>query len=100
MANAPPQTISGLKPRSGLAVHNYRVPADPLPARVHPQEPVDPMNLGVKFRIYGGFAIVVALTVTLAAFAVWQLGLTQTEVARMGAIADNHGRGLQLSQTF
>ncbi|MEN3378852.1 MAG: hypothetical protein V7604_4207 [Hyphomicrobiales bacterium] len=58
------------------------------------------MNLGVKFRIYGGFAIVVALTVTLAGFAVWQLGLTQTEVARMGTIADNNARVLQISQTF
>src|SRR5882672_2795982 len=58
------------------------------------------MNLGVKFRIYGGFAIVVALAVTLAGFAVWQLGLTQTEVARMGTIADNNARVLQLSQTF
>jgi len=58
------------------------------------------MNLGVKFRIYGGFAIVVALAVTLAGFAVWQLGLTQAEVARMGTIADNNARVLQLSQTF
>jgi len=58
------------------------------------------MNIGVKFRIYGGFAIVVALAVTLAGFAVWQLGLTQTEVARMGTIADNNARVLQLSQTF
>src|ERR1041385_8054300 len=58
------------------------------------------MNVGVKLRIYGGFAIVVALAVTLAGFAVWQLGLTQTEVARMGTIADNNARVLQLSQTF
>jgi methyl-accepting chemotaxis protein len=58
------------------------------------------MNLGVKFRIYGGFAIVVALAVTLAGFAVWQLGLTQAEVARMGTIADNNARVLQISQTF
>jgi methyl-accepting chemotaxis protein len=58
------------------------------------------MNLGVKFRIYGGFAIVVALAVTLAGFAVWQLGLTQSEVARMGTIADNNARVLQISQTF
>src|SRR4051812_5197711 len=103
MANAPSQTISGLKPRSGVAVHNYRVPAGSAAgSRSRPSsiDVVDPMNIGVKFRIYGGFAIVVALAVTLAGFAVWQLGLTQAEVARMGTIADNNARVLQLSQTF
>src|SRR4051812_34995296 len=58
------------------------------------------MNLGVKFRIYGGFAIVVALAVTLAGFAVWQLGMTQSEVAHMGRIADKNARILQISQIF
>jgi methyl-accepting chemotaxis protein len=58
------------------------------------------MNISVKSRIYGGFAIVVALAVTLGAFAVWQLSLTQSEVARMAAIADSNARILQLGQTF
>src|SRR3954462_7044107 len=95
-----PRPVRGLKTHSGLKVHNYRMPTDPLPAIRTLADLVAPMNLGVKFRIYGGFAIVVALAVTLAGFAVWQLGLTQTEVARMGTIADNNARVLQISQTF
>jgi methyl-accepting chemotaxis protein len=58
------------------------------------------LSLGVRSRIYGGFAIVVTLAVTLAGFAVWQLDSADTEVSRMGTIADNNARVLQISQTF
>jgi hypothetical protein len=56
------------------------------------------MWFGVKGRIYGGFAVLVVLGLVLARFAVWQLSAIKTSVDRLGGIAGNNTRMLEVQR--
>jgi hypothetical protein len=56
------------------------------------------MWFGVKDRIYGGFAVLVVLGLALARFAVWQLSAIKTSVDRLGGIAGNNTRMLEVQR--
>jgi methyl-accepting chemotaxis protein len=55
------------------------------------------MSLGIKGRLYAGFAALVVLGLGLAIFAVWQLSAIQGQVARMTSFSENTARVLELS---
>jgi diguanylate cyclase (GGDEF)-like protein len=55
------------------------------------------LSLGLKQRIYTGFAALVLLAVALVSVAAWQLSAIKTEVERLGAISANAARALELS---
>jgi methyl-accepting chemotaxis protein len=55
---------------------------------------------GIRSRIYGGFAILVALGVALAVFATRELLAIQTDVGKMSALSDNSTRALLIGHDF
>ena len=55
-------------------------------------------RLGLKPRLYSGFAVLVILGVTLAVFAVLQLSTVATQVGKMTALNDNVTRVLQAAE--
>ncbi len=55
------------------------------------------VQLGIKGRLYGGFAVLVAIGLGLAAFAVTQLSAIQSQVGKMNALAENATRVLDVS---
>jgi PAS domain-containing protein len=54
-------------------------------------------NLGLKVRIYGGFAVLVLLGLALVSFAAWELSAIKTSVETLGAINRNATRALEVS---
>jgi methyl-accepting chemotaxis protein len=58
------------------------------------------LDLGIKSRLYGGFGVLVALSLALALFASWRLNLLSTALGRMSAISDSSTRVLEVSREF
>jgi len=58
------------------------------------------LNLKITTRVYGGFALFVALALGLTAFGASQLISTKTSVDRLGALSDNTIRALEASRDF
>jgi diguanylate cyclase (GGDEF)-like protein len=56
------------------------------------------VRLGLKPRVYGGFAVLVVIALALACFAVWELLSIKTEMQKFSAINDNTARALQVSE--
>jgi len=55
------------------------------------------LRLGIKGRLYAGFAALVVIGLALAAFAVTQLSAIQSQVGKMNALAANATRVLDIS---
>jgi methyl-accepting chemotaxis protein len=55
------------------------------------------MSLGIKGRLYAGFAALVLLGVGLATLAVWELSGIQGQVAKMMAFSENTARVIEIS---
>ena len=55
------------------------------------------MSLGIKGRLYAGFAALVLLGLGLATLAVWELSGIQGQVAKMMAFSENTARVLEIS---
>jgi len=57
-------------------------------------------RLGLRARIYGGFAFVVVVGGALALFATVELASIKSEVGKMTALSDNTTRALEISRLF
>jgi hypothetical protein len=59
---------------------------------------MDLLRLGLKQRLYGGFGILVLISLALAGFAVSELSGIRTEVQKFSAINDNTSRALEVAK--
>jgi methyl-accepting chemotaxis protein len=57
-------------------------------------------RLSIRSRLYGGFGILVILSLALAGFAVWQLSAIQRQDKKMSALSENTSRVLEASLDF
>src|ERR1700681_2441821 len=57
-------------------------------------------RLGIKARLYGGFGLLVAFAVALAAFAVVEFSTIDNSVRKLGALADNTVRALDVTHAL
>src|SRR3974390_692456 len=55
------------------------------------------LRLGIKGRLYAGFAALVVIALAFAGFAVWQLSAIQGQVGKMTALAENATRVLYIA---
>ena len=55
------------------------------------------LRLGIKGRLYAGFAALVVIALAFAGFAVWQLSAIQGQVGKMTALAENSTRVLDIA---
>ena len=56
------------------------------------------VRLGLKPRVYSGFAVLVVIALALACFAVWELSSIATQMQKFSAINDNTPCALEVSE--
>jgi methyl-accepting chemotaxis protein len=55
-------------------------------------------SLGIRFRIFGGSAVLVAFSLVLAGFGAWELTTIETEVDQLVTLADGSNAAVEISQ--
>src|SRR5215831_20998135 len=57
-------------------------------------------SLGIRFRINGGFGVLVALSLGLTGFAYWQLSGIGDQVGRLSRLSDLNSHASEIGDSF